>query len=126
MQGPLAGERLQLLLRARTLAATQNAQSEPEDHPPHAQVEANIFARIVRVIKSYLGGFVESLEDPELMLDRITAEMQEDAARMRQVGCAWGGASGPLGAPRTGRAANQEPASGPPAGLGAPPRPPRR
>ncbi len=62
-------------------------------HPP-VQVEANIFSRIVRVIRSYITGAVESFEDPEVMLDRITAEMQEDAARMRQVRGAAAAANG--------------------------------
>lgn len=64
------------------IATNKSALAAP--HPP-AQVEANIFSRIVRVIKSYITGAVESFEDPEVMLDRITEEMQEDAARMRQV-----------------------------------------
>lgn len=47
-------------------------------------VEANLFARFVRVIQSYVSGFVGSYEDPERLLDRVIEEMQEDLVRMRQ------------------------------------------
>jgi hypothetical protein len=56
--------------------------------PPGLQVHASIFSRIVRVIRSYISNLVGSLEDPEVMLIRISDGMQQDAARMRQVrGC---------------------------------------
>lgn len=47
-------------------------------------VEANIFARLSRVIRSYIEGFVSSFEDPELVLDRLVLDMQADVVKMRQ------------------------------------------
>eukprot|EP00882_Tetradesmus_deserticola_P000628 GHRQ01000685.1.p2 GENE.GHRQ01000685.1~~GHRQ01000685.1.p2 ORF type:complete len:337 (+),score=175.08 GHRQ01000685.1:200-1210(+) len=47
-------------------------------------VEANLFSRLVRVVKAYVGNFTEQFEDPEVMLDRVTDEMQEDLIKMRQ------------------------------------------
>jgi phage shock protein A len=47
-------------------------------------VEANLFSRLVRVVKAYVTNFTEQFEDPELLLDRVTDEMQEDLIKMRQ------------------------------------------
>ncbi|KAF6253692.1 chloroplast vesicle-inducing protein in plastids 1 [Scenedesmus sp. NREL 46B-D3] len=47
-------------------------------------VEANLFSRLARVVKAYVGNFTEQFEDPEVMLDRVTDEMQEDLIKMRQ------------------------------------------
>jgi hypothetical protein len=47
-------------------------------------VEANLFSRLVRVVKAYVSNFTEQFEDPEVMLDRVTDEMQEDLIKMRQ------------------------------------------
>ncbi|KAI8462693.1 MAG: PspA/IM30 family-domain-containing protein [Monoraphidium minutum] len=47
-------------------------------------VEANLFARVVRIIKANLDNFTSQFEDPELMLDRLIDEMNEDLVRMRQ------------------------------------------
>lgn len=47
-------------------------------------VEANLFARAVRVIKSYANQIVSSAEDPEKLLDQVVSEMQEDLIKMRQ------------------------------------------
>ncbi|GBF98935.1 hypothetical protein Rsub_11727 [Raphidocelis subcapitata] len=49
-----------------------------------ATVEANLFARIVRVIKANLSNLTAQFEDPEVMLDRVTDEMNEDLVKMRQ------------------------------------------
>jgi phage shock protein A len=38
----------------------------------------------VRVVKAYVSNFTEQFEDPEVMLDRVTDEMQEDLIKMRQ------------------------------------------
>lgn len=47
-------------------------------------VEANIFSRLIRVVRAYVSNFTEQFEDPEVMLDRIMDEMQEDLLKMRQ------------------------------------------
>lgn len=47
-------------------------------------VEANLFSRLVRVVKAYVSNFTEQFEDPEVLLDRVTDEMQEDLIKMRQ------------------------------------------
>jgi phage shock protein A len=47
-------------------------------------VEANIFSRVVRIVRSYVNNFTSQYEDPEVLLDRVTEEMQEDLIRMRQ------------------------------------------
>eukprot|EP00879_Flechtneria_rotunda_P000682 GHRR01000799.1.p1 GENE.GHRR01000799.1~~GHRR01000799.1.p1 ORF type:complete len:296 (+),score=125.22 GHRR01000799.1:142-1029(+) len=47
-------------------------------------VEANLFARAVRVIKSYANQIVSAAEDPEKVLDQVVIEMQEDLIKMRQ------------------------------------------
>jgi hypothetical protein len=33
-------------------------------------VEANLFSRLVRVVKAYVSNFTEQWEDPEVLLDR--------------------------------------------------------
>lgn len=47
-------------------------------------VEANLFGRIVRIVKSYANAVVSSAEDPEKLLDQTVIEMGEDLAKMRQ------------------------------------------
>jgi phage shock protein A len=47
-------------------------------------VEANLFSRLARVVKSYISNFTAQFEDPEVLLDRVTEEMQSDLIRMRQ------------------------------------------
>lgn len=47
-------------------------------------VEANLFSRLVRVVKAYVSNFTEQFEDPEVLLDRVTDEMNEDLIKMRQ------------------------------------------
>ncbi|KIY98303.1 Membrane-associated protein [Monoraphidium neglectum] len=47
-------------------------------------VQANLFSRLVRIIKANLDNFTSSFEDPEVMLDRVIDEMNEDLVRMRQ------------------------------------------
>jgi phage shock protein A len=47
-------------------------------------VEANLFSRLVRVVKAYVSNVTEQWEDPEVLLDRVTDEMQEDLIKMRQ------------------------------------------
>lgn len=47
-------------------------------------VEANLFSRVVRVVKAYVSNFTEQWEDPEVLLDRVTDEMNEDLVKMRQ------------------------------------------
>eukprot|EP00878_Enallax_costatus_P006280 GHUV01006583.1.p1 GENE.GHUV01006583.1~~GHUV01006583.1.p1 ORF type:complete len:322 (+),score=85.69 GHUV01006583.1:531-1496(+) len=47
-------------------------------------VEANLFSRLARVVRAYVSNFTEQFEDPEVMLDRIQDEMQEDLLKMRQ------------------------------------------
>ncbi|KAL2652083.1 hypothetical protein R1flu_020211 [Riccia fluitans] len=46
--------------------------------------EANIFERIVRVVKSYANAVVSAAEDPEKLLDQTVNEMNEDLVKMRQ------------------------------------------
>lgn len=47
-------------------------------------VHANLFSRVVRVVKSYTAQLVSSAEDPEKILDQAVVEMQEDLIKMRQ------------------------------------------
>lgn len=47
-------------------------------------MEANLFSRLVRVVKAYVSNFTEQWEDPEVLLDRVTDEMNEDLIKMRQ------------------------------------------
>jgi hypothetical protein len=47
-------------------------------------VEANLFGRIVRIVKSYANAVVSSAEDPEKLLDQTVIEMGDDLAKMRQ------------------------------------------
>lgn len=56
-------------------------------------VEANLFSRVVRIVQSYVSSFTSQFEDPEVLLDRVTDEMQEDLIKMRQT-AGEGGASG--------------------------------
>lgn len=47
-------------------------------------VQANLFARLVRIIQANISNFTSQFEDPEVMLDRVIDEMNEDLVRMRQ------------------------------------------
>ncbi|KAL6756414.1 PspA/IM30 family-domain-containing protein [Haematococcus lacustris] len=47
-------------------------------------VQANLFARVSRLISSYANNVVSSAEDPEKLLDQVVTEMQEDLIKMRQ------------------------------------------
>lgn len=47
-------------------------------------MEANLFARFARVMKSYANQVVTSAEDPEKILDQAVTDMQEDLIKMRQ------------------------------------------
>lgn len=64
--------------RATITRATRAAVS------PAVLVEANLFSRLFRVVRAYVSNFTEQFEDPEVMLDRVTEEMQEDLIKMRQ------------------------------------------
>ncbi|KAG6544556.1 hypothetical protein Mapa_013978 [Marchantia paleacea] len=46
--------------------------------------QANIFERIVRVVRSYANAVVSAAEDPEKLLDQTVNEMNEDLTKMRQ------------------------------------------
>eukprot|EP00850_Spirogloea_muscicola_P007844 SM000040S14856 [mRNA] locus=s40:750387:753304:+ [translate_table: standard] len=47
-------------------------------------VQANIFGRVVRIVRSYANALVSSAEDPEKLLDQTVIEMNEDLTKMRQ------------------------------------------
>jgi len=47
-------------------------------------VEANLFSRVARLVKSYTNNVVSNAEDPEKLLDQVVTEMQEDLIKMRQ------------------------------------------
>ncbi|KAG1662947.1 hypothetical protein FOA52_006700 [Chlamydomonas sp. UWO 241] len=47
-------------------------------------VQANLFSRIGRLIKSTTENLVSSAEDPEKLLDTVVNEMQDDLIKMRQ------------------------------------------
>lgn len=47
-------------------------------------VEANLFSRIARLLKSAVGNVVSEAEDPEKLLDQVMSEMQADLIKMRQ------------------------------------------
>lgn len=70
--------------------APQHHRPARQSHRPRAAarsavvVEANLFSRLVRVVKAYVTNFTEQFEDPEVLLDRVTDEMQEDLIKMRQ------------------------------------------
>jgi len=70
--------------------APQHHRPARQSHRPRAAarsavvVEANLFSRLVRVVKAYVTNFTEGFEDPEVLLDRVTDEMQEDLIKMRQ------------------------------------------
>jgi len=46
--------------------------------------QANLFARISRVVRAYIEGIMNTFEDPERLLDRVVEEMQGDVIRLRQ------------------------------------------
>ncbi|KAF8059115.1 hypothetical protein HT031_005287 [Scenedesmus sp. PABB004] len=69
--------------------APRRAAAPARAAPPRAArrpavVEANLFSRLVRIVKAYVSNFTAQFEDPELLLDRVTDEMNEDLIRMRQ------------------------------------------
>lgn len=45
-------------------------------------IEANIFSRIGRVIRSYTNALISKAEDPEKMIDQSVNEMQEDLQKV--------------------------------------------
>ncbi|KAK9866247.1 hypothetical protein WJX84_005974 [Apatococcus fuscideae] len=47
-------------------------------------VEANLFGRFFRVIRSYANSFVSGAEDPEKILDQAVVDLQGDLIKMRQ------------------------------------------
>lgn len=47
-------------------------------------MQANLFSRFFRVIRSYANSVVSGAEDPEKMLDQAVNEMQNDLVRLRQ------------------------------------------
>ncbi len=47
-------------------------------------MRANLFERVVRVVKSYANALVTSAEDPEKILDQAVEDMQGDLIRLRQ------------------------------------------
>ncbi|KAK9819244.1 hypothetical protein WJX81_005542 [Elliptochloris bilobata] len=47
-------------------------------------LQANLFGRLIRVVRSYANAIVSGVEDPEKMLDQTVNEMQEDLIKMRQ------------------------------------------
>eukprot|EP00803_Ostreobium_quekettii_P010092 evm.model.scf_310.9 EVM.evm.TU.scf_310.9 scf_310:62500-63345(+) len=49
-----------------------------------ATVEANLFSRVARIVKSYADAVVTAAEDPEKLLDQTVKEMQEDLIKMKQ------------------------------------------
>lgn len=46
--------------------------------------QANIFERVVRIVKSYANAVVSAAEDPEKLLDQTVLEMSDDLIKMRQ------------------------------------------
>lgn len=46
--------------------------------------EANVFDRVARIFRAFIGGVVSSNEDPERLLEQATEEMGTDLARLRQ------------------------------------------
>lgn len=55
----------------------------PDRHST-VRVQANIFERVVRIVKSYANALVSSAEDPEKILDQAVEDMQNDLIRLRQ------------------------------------------
>lgn len=47
-------------------------------------VEANLFSRVSRIIKSYANTLVSAAEDPEKILEQAVEDMQNDLIRLRQ------------------------------------------
>ncbi|KAI8466815.1 MAG: PspA/IM30 family-domain-containing protein [Monoraphidium minutum] len=82
MQTHLRGASLQGLVRSRALAAP--ARRATGGRRSSVAVQANLFARLVRVVKSYAEQLVSAAEDPERILDTVVNEMQEDLIKMRQ------------------------------------------
>mmetsp|Transcript_5388 Transcript_5388/g.19704 ORF Transcript_5388/g.19704 Transcript_5388/m.19704 type:complete len:312 (-) Transcript_5388:147-1082(-) len=48
------------------------------------QVQANLFSRFGRVVKSYANALINRAEDPEKMLDQTVNEMTDDLVKLRQ------------------------------------------
>lgn len=48
-------------------------------------VEANLFSRVVRIVKSYADALLSAAEDPEMILEQSVKDMQEDLIKMKQV-----------------------------------------
>ncbi|GMH36128.1 hypothetical protein BSKO_03996 [Bryopsis sp. KO-2023] len=49
-----------------------------------AVVEANLFSRVTRIVKSYADAIVTAAEDPEKILEQSVQDMQEDLIKMKQ------------------------------------------
>ncbi|GFR47359.1 hypothetical protein Agub_g9065 [Astrephomene gubernaculifera] len=47
-------------------------------------VQANLFARVTRIVNSWANNVVSNAEDPEKLLDQVVEEMQNDLIKMRQ------------------------------------------
>ncbi|GLI61817.1 hypothetical protein VaNZ11_004326 [Volvox africanus] len=47
-------------------------------------VQANLFARVSRIVNSWANNVVSNAEDPEKLLDQVVEEMQSDLIKMRQ------------------------------------------
>lgn len=73
----LASVRQAPRLRTNTHARTSSRRSA-------VAVQANLFARIGRLVKSVTENVVTSAEDPEKLLDTVVQEMQDDLIKMRQ------------------------------------------
>lgn len=81
-------------LRSTSASPSSNALTRPvalrRGRPGRAAagvvVQANLFARLSRVVRSAINNFVGGFEDPERLLDRVVEEMNEDLVKMRQVG----------------------------------------
>jgi len=82
----LSGRTAALAPRRRAPASSVAApqQQRRASRAAAVTVEANLFARVVRLAKSYANQLVTSAEDPEKILDQVVTEMQEDLIKMRQ------------------------------------------
>ncbi|MEW5309342.1 MAG: hypothetical protein WDW38_001236 [Sanguina aurantia] len=67
-----------------TVAFQRGNRSRQNNSRRSVTVQANLFARVVRLFKSTANNLVTSAEDPEKMLDQVVDEMQNDLIKMRQ------------------------------------------
>uniref|UniRef100_A0A7S0WW75 PspA/IM30 family protein n=1 Tax=Chlamydomonas leiostraca TaxID=1034604 RepID=A0A7S0WW75_9CHLO len=68
----------------RSLVAAPARPTGPVRSRKTVVVQANLFARVTRLISSYANNIVTTAEDPEKLLDQVVNEMQEDLIKMRQ------------------------------------------